>query len=119
MGWILTEILAFFQTWITDILSQFLARVVGVTALLALSGCLGGCAGKDATFAEKQQSLEAMTDTLRKSNFVGDVDLNMGGSPLGLNAATNWSLGPAQSTLHVKGGVDFTKPPRLPEATPK
>jgi hypothetical protein len=93
-------------------------RTIIVLILLALGGCLAGCAGKDATFAEKQQSLEAMTDTLRKSNFVGEVDLNMGGSPLGINAATNWSLGPAQSTLHVTGAVDFTKAPRAPEVVP-
>lgn len=83
-----------------------------------------GCAGKDAPFAEKQQAMATMLDGLRQSNFNGDIDLNLGGSPLGLNAATNWSLGPSQSTLHVRGEVDFTKaaraaetvvpPPRIP-----
>ena len=90
-----------------------------VGGFLFAGGCLMslGCAGKNATFGEKQQALASALEALRQSNFKGEVDFNEGGSLLGVNAATNWSLGPAQSTLHVRGEVDFTKSPRSPEAT--
>lgn len=90
-------------------------KTVILSLLLALfAGCLAGCAAKDTSFDQRQQHLAGALDALRLANFNGQFRFNEGGSPLGLNAATNWSLGPQQMTVSVEGTVDFTKPPRAP-----
>ena len=94
------------------IVSVVLWCLIGIGVVLLASGC----AGKNATFAEKQQNMVAAMDALRQANFKGQIRFNEGGSILGLNASTNWSLGPQQVTLAVEGEVDFTKPARTPES---
>ena len=85
-------------------------------ALVALAGCLGtGCAGKDATFEQRQAHMAQGLDALRQARFKGSFMFNEGGSALGVNASTNWSLGPQQVTLYVNGDVDFTEATRTPE----
>ena len=90
-----------------------------VAAIVCGAGCLmnTGCA-KDATFDQRQQTLAGTLDALRQSRFKGEVDLNLGGSPLGVNYGGFASLGPQQSTLHVRGEVDFTNPARPGEGRP-
>ena len=86
---------------------------IGLAALL-LAGCVG-CTGKATTFDESQKNFAQTLDGLRQANFKGRVRFNEGGSILGVNAATNWSLGPQQVTLSVEGEVDFTDAPREAE----
>ena len=93
---------------------MFCWAILGVGVVLLAAGC----AGKNASFEQKQVALTSALDALRQANFDGEFDFNEGGSLLGVNAATNWSLGPAQSTLHVSGKVDFTKAPRAVEGPP-
>ena len=80
---------------------------------------LAGCSGKNATFEQRQEHLTSTMDALRLARFKGQVRFNEGGSPFGVNAATNWSLGPQQVTLAVEGDVDFTQTPRLGEGHAK
>ena len=88
---------------------------IGLAALL-LAGCMEtGCAGKDATFEQRQAHMAQGLDALRQARFKGSFMFNEGGSALGINASTNWSLGPQQVTLFVNGEVDFTEAPRTPE----
>ena len=92
--------------------------VIAAFLWLLLGGMIAGlfgCAGPNATFDQRQQRIGTALDALRQANFDGEFDFQEGGSMLGVNACTNWSLGPAQSNLHVRGTVDFTKPPRQPE----
>ena len=90
-------------------------RTLAMFILLVVSGCLGGCAGKNASFDQRQKALASSMDVLRQARFKGSVRFNEAGSPLGFNAATSWSLGPQQMTFSVEGDVDFTQPGRPPE----
>ena len=115
----LEQVSAFFSALVAAIFALFSGG-----AVLVLGGCLSlcmmsaGCAGKDSTFEERQKHLVSAMDALRQANFEGSFRFHEGGSPLGLNASTNWSLGPQQMTLSVEGDIDFTKPPRAVESKP-
>lgn len=95
-------------------LLQFVGLVLSVTS----GGCLLGCAGKNADITQDQQEarLDNAMSRLEDANFVGDIDveLNGGGSPLGLHARQSFWLGPAESTVSVKakGKIDYTQIPR-------
>lgn len=96
-----------------------LLKLLGVFTLLTglgFGGCLAGCSTAEPLTADqqaaKQAQLESTLAALEKANFEGQVDLEIGGSPFGLNACTSWSLGPQVSTLGIHGRVDFTDIPR-------
>ena len=96
--------------------NAIVGTMVGVAVWMVLLGLIAvicaGCAGKNATFDERQAHMTNMMEALREANFKGQVRFNEGGSLLGVNAATNWSLGPQQVTLQIEGEVDFQHAPR-------
>lgn len=85
-------------------------------AIMCFNG-MAGCTGKNDTFDQRQQKFDARMDALRQANFKGEVEFTEAGSPLGVNVATNWSIGPQQMSFRARGEVDFTKPARVPELT--
>ena len=90
----------------------FLKNLIWIFLALFGLSIIGGCAGKDATFEQRQQSLSSSLEALRQAKFKGAIRFNEGGSILGFNISNHFSLGPQQVTLMVEGDVDFTTTPR-------
>lgn len=87
--------------------------VLGLLVLwLATSGmtCLSTGCTSTKTEAERQGTFDRQMAGLREANFRGSVVMKSGGSPLGVNASTTWSLGPQQMIFEAEGTVDFTRP---------
>jgi len=81
-----------------------------IFGLMPIQSCLlSGCTS-NRTEAQRQGSFDRQLAGLRAANFRGEIYMETGGTPLGVNISNVFSFGPQQMTLRASGQVDFTKP---------